>query len=282
MVGEVHPDGLESRVRAFYFQGLPVQAYRKSALVQGLEQHLDLVRTPYHPALERPAREHLDLAPRFDEAAAGIADRQRAGAINLIGYSVGGYAAMAVAARLVGMGRRVGFVALIDSSSYYPEKAALSFRKRLSASGYKHLPSVLMEHGLATLLRNGQFETAQRVTLIAARCRGRLAAGDLVSMTLSAFWRESVRKCPPSRYGGEVSLFAAEHGRPRITDPLLGWEPYAGQIRKVMLKGSHWTLTEAPNASANVRIILETLRPPAAVPPASPSSGPGRCAEESA
>ena len=247
------------RARAFYFQGLPVQAYKASALVNALDPHLDLELVTYVCWLDRPARENLDLARGFNAAVTQIEARQPEGTINLIGYSIGGYAAMAVARQLAERGRTLGFVALLDSSSYFPFKEEPSLIQRLRSRGSGSIIGKAVEHLLVTLLTKRYYELARWLTLLAILVRGRVRAGNLVSKTLALYWKEAVLRLPPRRYSGRITLFAAERGRPRITDPLLGWGPYAAEIDKVVLQGDHWTLAEDPHAEANARTIVESL-----------------------
>ena len=271
MLGIVDAEPLIERPRFFYFQGLPVQEHTRAPLLAALGRFADLDEVTYFRWLDRPVREQLDLKPGFDAAVLEVMRRQPAGRINLIGYSNGGYAAMHIASQLLAHGRMVGIVALIDSSSYYPFKEEPALAERLKARAGQRLIGLLLSHLLVALLHKRWFEAARCLTLAKLRLRGRKAAGDMISTTLALYWKEAVLRCPPRFYEGKVNLFMAERGRPRITDPLLGWGPFAGEIEKTQLEGNHWTLMEEPHASVNAQRIARSLglTSPACVEPSS-------------
>lgn len=259
MLGIVDAEPLIERPRFSYFQGLPVQEHTRPPLLAALARFADLDEVIYFRWLDRPVREQLDLKPGFDAAVVEVMRRQPTGRINLIGYSTGGYAAMHIASQLVAHGRMVGIVALIDSSSYYPFKEEPALVERLKARGDQRLTGLLLSHLLVTLLHKRLFKAARCLTLAKVRLRGRKAAGDMISTTLALYWKEAVLRCPPRLYEGKVNLFMAKRGRPRITDPLLGWGPFAGEIEKMELEGNHWTLMEEPHAFDNAQRITRSL-----------------------
>lgn len=59
---------------------------------------------------------------------------------------------------------------------------------------------------------------------------------------LVLYWLAIVKDTALGPYDGQVLLLKARKGRPRITDPALGWTPYLSRLEIVAVEGDHWTM----------------------------------------
>lgn len=246
-----------------------------------LARALDPRRTVY--GLQAPALA-ADLPPpaSLADLAADYVGRIRAvrpeGACHLVGWSIGGIVAHAMAERLQALGARVGVVAMLDSypadcwrAEPEPDEGA-ALKALLAIGGYDpdQLPQVeLTRASVVGFLRAGHSPLG-RLPDTALDGVVRVVAGN----------NRLVRAHVHGRYAGPILHFRAalDHQGRDLTPA--HWRPYAGRVEVVEVPSLHAHLT-GPEAVMRIAPALsramaemETEEPcaPAASPAGSPSS----------
>ncbi|WP_058834147.1 non-ribosomal peptide synthetase [Luteimonas abyssi] len=209
--------------------------------------------------LQSPA---LDLAQALpgsiDVLAAEYAKRvvalQPAGPVHLLGWSVGGILAQAMAVRLRALGREVGVLALLDA---YPAEcwraepepdAIAALRALLAIAGYdpQRYPELRTREAIVDFLR-----------------RGDSALGNLPAAVLDGVVRavtdtnRLVRLHRHARYDGTLLHVRAANDhvdRPHLQAAL--WQPHAAQVEAVDVPFLHAELT-GRDATARIAPLLE-------------------------
>jgi enterobactin synthetase component F len=219
----------------------------------GLARALSPRRTVY--GVQAPAlAEGVATPESLDALAADYVERIGAvrpqGMVHLLGWSVGGIIAHAMAVRLRALGRQVGVLAMLDSypsdvwrSQEEPEENA-PFRALLAIAGYDpdNLPEglELTREAVVAYLRAGDSPL------------GRLpeAALDGVVRVVRGNNR-LVRQHEHGRYDGTITHFyaATQHDGGTISPAL--WQPYASTVDVVRIAAIHAELT-GPAATAQI------------------------------
>lgn len=222
----------------------------------GLARSLAPRRTVY--GMQAPAlAEGVATPPSLDALAADYVERIRAvrpeGVVHLLGWSVGGIIAHAMAVRLA---RRVGVLAMLDSypsevwrSQEEPEENA-PFRALLAIAGYDpdNLPDglELTREAVVAYLRAGDSPL------------GRLpeAALDGVVRVVRGNNR-LVRQHEQGYFAGRITHFhaAAQHAGSAISPDL--WRPYAEDVEVIDIAALHAELT-GPDATQQIAPPLAT------------------------
>lgn len=219
----------------------------------GLARALSPARTVY--GLQAPqlageaAAESLDdLAARYVDAILPLAGD---GVVHLLGWSVGGIIAQAMAVRLRALGRPVGLLALLDSypsdvwrAEPEPDEGA-ALRALLAIAGYDP---------------DAHPELTDRATVTAFLRRGESPLGRLPDAVLDGVVRvvegnnRLVRGHRHGRYDGAVLHVRAalDHAGRDIRPDF--WAPYVGQLRVIDVPAMH---AELPGPAATARIAPE-------------------------
>jgi enterobactin synthetase component F len=196
----------------------------------GLREHLpaDLpiyglqarIAGPAAPSIERLAAEYLDR----------IREVQPADPYHLLGWSLGGHLAHAIATKLRQQGERVALLVILDA---YPHDPRLSTNGG-GASDAEVLARTIDRVASVPL----SAETAAAVARMATY-HARLAAGHR--------WR---------RYDGDLLFFTAADGRTPASPTASAWRPYVtGDITNHEVPCGHFEMTE-PRALAAIGAVL--------------------------
>jgi thioesterase domain-containing protein/acyl carrier protein len=245
----IHPAGGLANIYKTLAERLPsgvaVHALQSRALYDGLEEHSSIT----------------ELA---DEYAATIVARSSAGSHRLLGFSLGGLLALAVARSLEERGERVTFVGVIDADLRLtnPARQTDAYVRNHIVDMYGTLARELsavrtLEHG----------ELAREAASLSRRVLG-APAGDRGSAIVE-WLRERGHLAPelsPAMIDRYFSLFEAHVGLiegfvpPRIAAPLFVWERASAEQRdgeawnactsgfvdRVVLAGNHYELMFPP------------------------------------
>ncbi|WP_438040317.1 non-ribosomal peptide synthetase [Sorangium sp. So ce128] len=252
--------------------GLHVMAYQGLAAAMSEEQ--PVLGLDLGPSLAEDAGA-LSLPRIVERLSREIRERQPRGPYRLLGWSVGGVLALAVARTLEEQGERVAFLGMLDSQP----------RTRLYATGE---PDVVEE--LAAYIDQGR--SAELLALapaeldaLRARLKG-LSDGDRVAEAVR--WAQArgfaSSDIPPAAYYHRYALLRgaalltkdlpqrcvaapihvwwsaetiAHHG-----GPPMDWQQYtAGAVRTAILPGDHIAAVQGADAHARIRETLEVLDP---------------------
>ncbi|EHL97686.1 AMP-binding enzyme [Acetobacteraceae bacterium AT-5844] len=219
----------------------------------GLARALSPRRTVY--GIQAPAlAEGIETPESLDALAADYAARIGAvwpeGVVHLLGWSVGGIIAHAMAVRLRAMGREVGVLAMLDS---YPSEVwrqqeepaeNAPYRALLAIAGYDpdNLPEdlPLTREAVVAFLRAGDSPLG-RLPEAALNGVVRVVRGN----------NRLVRQHDHARYDGTITHFhaATQHAGSAISPTL--WHPYAAAMDVVDVAAHHAELT-GPAATAQI------------------------------
>ncbi|MFI7409572.1 amino acid adenylation domain-containing protein [Streptomyces sp. NPDC049627] len=190
------------------------------------------------------------LPGSIEEMAADYADEIRAaqptGPYQLLGWSIGGTLAQAVAARLEELGEEVALLALLDA---YPSSSARS-RMRGEKGGPEDGYAVLRqdEGGIADLYRSTGLSEQSLANL------------EKVLRNMAGFTPEHT----PRTYGGDLLLFVATEDRPEdlpVTDAAAAWRPFVGgRIESHEIAVNHYDMLQPAPLAQIVRVVTEKLR----------------------
>ncbi|MFJ8795270.1 amino acid adenylation domain-containing protein [Streptomyces sp. NPDC102462] len=190
------------------------------------------------------------LPGSIEEMAAHYADEIRAvqplGPYHLLGWSIGGTLAQAVATRLEELGEQVALLALLDA---YPNSSAQA-RMRGEQGGPQDGYALLRqdEGGIADLYRStGLGEQT-------------LANLEKVLRNMAAF----TPRHTPRPFGGDLLLFVATEDRPAdlpVADAVTGWRPFVGgEIEAHEIAVNHYDMLQPGPLAQIMRIVTEKLR----------------------
>ncbi|MGI5378895.1 amino acid adenylation domain-containing protein [Streptomyces sp. CA-251387] len=190
------------------------------------------------------------LPGSIEEMAADYADEIRAvqptGPYQLLGWSIGGTLAQAVAARLEELGEEVALLALLDA---YPSSSARS-RMRDEEGGPEDGYAVLRqdEGGIADLYRSTGLSEQSLANL------------EKVLRNMAGFTPDHT----PRTFGGDLLLFVATADRPAdlpVTDAAAAWRPFVGgRIESHEIAVNHYDMLQPTPLAQIVRIVTEKLR----------------------
>lgn len=216
----------------------------------GLQRHIPTDRPIYGLQVE------LDAAPaNRAELVAGylrrIREIQPEGPYHLLGWSLGGNIAHAIACEL---GAEVALLALLDS---YPATGDTGPSSDPATVEWAILTTMAKDLGLDLE------ETLDRDSV--AACRSTVAQGfGLSDDTLTALANASgglislLRRDPPAVFGGDVVFFTAERSRPGRPGGSELWMPYlTGSLENHSVDCGHFDLLK-PGPSERIGTILST------------------------
>ncbi|WP_277810185.1 amino acid adenylation domain-containing protein [Chromohalobacter canadensis] len=227
----------------------------------------DLARAlmPRRPAfgLQSPALDPLQALPASVEAlaeayVAHVVELHPQGPVHLLGWSVGGVIAQAMAVRLEALGREVGLVALLDA---YPAEC---WRAEPEPDPVAALRALL---AIAGYDPEGHPELDSREKVVAFLRRGDSTLGNLPEPALDGVVRavtgtnRLVRNHYHARYGG--TLLHLRAGRDHAEQPDLQarlWEPHAAAVEAIELPLLHAEMTGRDAAARIAPLLSERLR----------------------
>lgn len=219
----------------------------------GLLGHIDPER-PVYGLQARGIGRAEPLPATLEDAAADYARRirevQPAGPYHLLGWSIGGLLAHAVAAVLRAQGQRVALLALLDS---YPMHET---GDRLGD------PDV----GLGTLARELGFDPGERAPDAAGVARLMAERGGVLAnlrpehldRMYAAYLNMNrlARAHRPPRYEGDVLFFAATHSAGAVPASPADWKPYVdGELEVCEIDCAHTEMTD-PGPIAAIGAVL--------------------------
>ncbi|MEU2789928.1 amino acid adenylation domain-containing protein, partial [Streptomyces sp. NPDC007100] len=194
------------------------------------------------------------LPRSVEEMVADYADQIRSvcpsGPYHLLGWSVGGLFAQALATRLEELGEEVGLLAVLD--------------------GYPGSTRGFTADGEAGPVRGGAGDTPEDGGFPAVH-HAEVTLPEGVSGPLVTNMREIVRNVQrmsqghtPRRFRGDLTLFVATGGGPasrRVPDAIASWRPYTGgEIVAHDVAAGHEDMLQAAHLPQIGRIIADTLR----------------------
>ncbi|MDC0770923.1 amino acid adenylation domain-containing protein [Streptomyces sp. HD] len=189
------------------------------------------------------------LPGSIEEMAADYADEIRAaqpsGPYHLLGWSIGGTLAQAVAARLEELGEQVALLALLDA---YPSSSAQS-RMRGEEGGPADGYAVLRqdEGGIADLYRSTGLSEQSLANL------------EKVLRNMAGFTPDHT----PRTFDGDLLLFVATEDRPAelpAKDAVTAWRPHiGGRIESHEIAVSHYDMLQPGPLAQIMRIVTEKL-----------------------
>jgi thioesterase domain-containing protein len=224
--------------------------------------HLD-ARHAVYGLQSRGVRRPEPLPATMPEAARDFADRIRAtqptGPYHLLGWSLGGNLAFAIAEELERRGHEVGLLAFLDAAPH----AGFSMDPS-DAGAWELYNFVLTEFGYNQVLRAGDAEPEARVL---ATVRARRGAGmddwpDRRILALLRVVRNNVaitRGHRPGRVRCPLLLVSASRDKPPLPEKIDWWRPYVGgPISAIEVDCRHSQLL-LPESAAHVGRALEKL-----------------------
>ncbi|QDQ90991.1 amino acid adenylation domain-containing protein [Rhodococcus sp. WB9] len=221
----------------------------------GLASHLH----PEHPiyGIQSPAVTASGPPPSsLDELAAGYVEEirriQAEGPYHLLGWSLGGVLAHAMAVQLQSVGEEVATLVMLDSRTEHPASEALPVGAEDLLAGLGFEDSL-------------PFPVADLTTEAAVNLLGRLG-GPLSAITPAHLHRmiggagrhhELTRSHVPRVFHGDVLFFAAGQEVSGPTRAVTGWEPYVvGSISEHVVDSGHWHMT----SQAALKVVGAVLR----------------------
>jgi thioesterase domain-containing protein len=244
----VHPAG-----GLAWFYGGVVEHLHKDRPVYGLQD-------PHVVAGEPGAHSVDELAQRY---VAEIRRVQPSGPYHLLGWSLGGAIAHAVAVRLQRAGQQVGMLAMMDSAVGDSEALAAS----MSATANEPAPGELMADllgGWRELFDLGAEVAADTHEQAWAVIRAQVTAtgmftAEQVDRVMESFETATAiaQQYRPDVFDGDLVFFTAGKDRADHDAAVRTWRPFVtGDLRNTVVDGRHLELTH-PHALAVIGPILE-------------------------
>jgi thioesterase domain-containing protein/acyl carrier protein len=265
---QVAPPEVVSPDTIFLLPGTGGDVPLLSAFRAGCAPHLSFATLDF-PEWPELVEQNLDFADLVRRATDDIRHRSPPGPVRLVGFSLGGYVAYAVALTLRAEGRKIEFLGIFDTDadpairrgqgqSSEPEPAGrlgplrrdLRMLRRAAREGWiagaiaRIAGHALMQPGRRRLLR-----------FIARHRDARLPAGfayflnrylqNALEMRLARDWGAGLSAAPPP-IDCRTVLFRSEGHRPEATDDL-GWRGRFSEFRVVHVPGDHLGMLRPPH-----------------------------------
>ncbi len=206
------------------------------------------------PNMESEMREAVSFDIMLDTLEQGLPPLTANKRLILIGYSIGGTLAFALADRLCRRGQPTHLVILIDSSAvYYPSETSLTEDIRNG-----------LRQGIHHLVRNLPLQLALRFGWLSA-ARAYVAYGRAINIRsmrgatkilLVRYWVNAISNVRLPIYSGRVILYKAVKHRPRIKEFDLGWGPFAKNLQIKPIPGDHWSILDQPELYHDLHAVL--------------------------
>jgi acyl-CoA synthetase (AMP-forming)/AMP-acid ligase II/thioesterase domain-containing protein len=214
-------------------------------------------------------REMIDAGSGFhalvDSAVIQICEQWREGdAIFLAGYSFGGLVAIEATRRLIALGRRVGFVGLIDTRAVNPQTVLKRMRRFLArrsksktgftetqGAGHFRTPVTGPPSRWQALISALILARAYRALKVVGRLEALLPAKQAFTLDSAINWRlrtESLRRLRLQSIEAPLTLFRSDEG---LSSSDYGWSSLCRNLTVVPVGGTHETMMSHP--------ILENL-----------------------
>ena len=222
--------------------------------LQAVERAPDM---PLHTTIEEMAEHQIAVMRRV----------QPSGPYRFGGSSFGGVLAFEIARRLEQQGERVSLLALLDTDPPPPPLGPIgrSMRagRRMRRYALHHWREIRALPGGRRVGYSGAL--AARVLRRALRLEA-ASAGSRDALPQPLFDCRTMRMLyaafyahRPGRYGGRVTLFAAQqHRLPGLNLPRM-WRPYARDLEVVQVPGGHLTMLTAPHVEHLARALGDAL-----------------------
>jgi thioesterase domain-containing protein len=199
---------------------------------------------PVYGVQARGLRRPEPLPVSMTEMARDVADQiriaQPAGPYHLLGWSLGGNIAFAVAQELEQRGHEVGLLAILDASPSIPDNMTAE-----DAGAWLLYNFVLTEFGYQPALTGDEPDPAARL-LALVRARPGLGLDEWPDRRVLALLRVTrnvvalARAHRPGRVHGPLLFFSAARTPPGLAEKLAAWRPFAaGPIDAVELDCQH-------------------------------------------
>lgn len=215
--------------------------------------------------LRRPEPLPASMTEMARDAADQIRSVQSAGPYHLLGWSLGGNLAFAVAHELERRGHEVGLLAVMDASPHISDDMTAD-----DDGAWLLYNFILAEFGYEPALTAGEPDPAARLL---ALVRGRRGLGldewpDRRVLALLRVTRNIVavtRAHRPGRVRGPLLFFSAARTPPALADKLAGWRPFAaGPVDAAELDCRHQHLVLPEPASRIGAALTARMAGPAA------------------
>jgi len=221
--------------------------------------------------LRRPEPLPASMAEMARDVADQIRSVQPAGPYHLLGWSLGGNLAFAVAHELERRGHEVGLLAVMDASPRISDDMTAA-----DDGAWLLYNFILAEFGYEPALRPDEPDPAARLL---ALVRGRRGLGldewpDRRVLALLRVTRNIVavtRAHRPGRVRGPLLFFSAARTPPALADKLAAWRPFAsGPVDAVELDCRHQHLVLPEPAARIGAALTDRIARPAAAAAAAP------------
>jgi thioesterase domain-containing protein len=228
----------------------------------GLARHLDPERPLY--GLQSPALGGVEPVPDSidswaDRYVAAIREIQPDGPYHLLGWSLGGVLAHAVAVRLQRRGDSVRLLAMMDSwltvepGSGRPMTADDLLGGLLGLDGLAATAEPDLGLDADDVIRRLAALPEPFASLPRERVARIVAAGE-ESLTMTERYR-------PDRFTGDVVYFAASRDVPADQDGAAGWRVAVdGDVRRHLVDTTHWTMASPEALAAIGRVLNEVFQ----------------------
>lgn len=242
----------------YYFLLLPGlgddAGHHVRTLVATLERFGSVHQLRSVPDLRMAPRTAGTFAALLDLLEPALSATPTAQRVVLVGYSIGGTLAFALADRLARRGRAPHLVIMIDSSAVYPP-AALSLAQDVRTELARGLRYIVINLPTMMAIRGGLLRVARAYVRLGNRISPKHINGSRMRL-LVRYWVDAITGTTLPDYGGRVLLYKAAKHRPRITAADLGWSRFAATFEMRRMPGDHWTILKQPELYDDLADLL--------------------------